>query len=486
MRTLPLILAAACLAALPAPAAAQNAGASDTLRLSLEDAVTRMLRTSDEVRAARLLVESADAQVMSARAPGLPQLRLTSSYQQVIKNARAEMVSQLFGQKYTYNTTLNAQQVLFQGGRIVSAAQVAGNVRSAARLDNAETRARLALDIQRAYLNASYLARIADLQAQNLAIANRRTAQTEQLFGAGRASRFDVLRSRVERANLEPLALQAASDRDLALLEVRRLLDIPIETAVVLTTVLDPEVIRTIANRQTADAAPDPLRASVRSAELTARARHAGLRVARADLLPQVTASFNFGYLALPALNGFPTVMGRTGKSFCAPTSSAAACQNNGWFPDRNFSVNFSWNFWDGLRAKGALDLAQASAQLADITLHQVREQASLETARARNELARATAAFSARRENASEAEEAYQLADVRFQKGLSTQLEVSDAQYALLTARSTEARAAFDLYLAAAELARVRGRDIPLPNGSSIPVRTDSRNASSGLLPIR
>ncbi len=74
----------------------------------------------------------------------------------------------------------------------------------------------------------------------------------------------------------------------------------------------------------------------------------------------------------------------------------------------------------------------------------------------------------------------------MRYQKGLSTQLEVSDAQYALLTARSTEARATFDLYLAAAELARVRGRDIPLPNGGSIPVRTDSRNASSGLLPIR
>ena len=115
MRKLSLFLAAACLAASPAsasaqPAAAQPATRTDTLRLSLEDAVTRMLRSSDEVRAAWLAVESADAQLMSARAPGLPQLRLTSSYQQVIKNARAEMVSQLFGQKYTYTTTLAASQ----------------------------------------------------------------------------------------------------------------------------------------------------------------------------------------------------------------------------------------------------------------------------------------------------------------------------------------------------------------------------------------
>lgn len=484
MRTPVLILAAAFVAASPAPLAAQR---TDTLRLSVEDAVTRMLRSSDEARAAWLGVEVADAQVTSARAAGLPQLRLTSNYQQVIKNARAEMISQLFGQKFTYNTTLNAQQALFQGGRILSAAQVASNVRSATRLDNAETRARLAVDVQRAYLNASYLTRIAELQGQNLALADSRVAQTEQLLTAGRAARFDVLRSRVERANLEPLALQAVADRDEALLEVRRLLDIPVNEPLLLTTVLEPATVSALAQRAAADAAPDALRASVRSAELAARARHAGIRVARADLLPQLSMFFNFGYLALPATNGFPTVMGKVANSFCAAGSAAdRVCHNNGWFPDRNFGVNFSWAAFDGLRAKGNLDLAQAQAKISDITLNQVREQAALETARARNELVRATAAFGARQQNSAEADEAFQLATLRYQRGLSTQLEVSDAQYALLTARSTEARSTFDLYLAAAELARVRGRDIPLPNGTTIPVRTDSRNASSGLNAIR
>jgi len=472
------------LAAVPAPAVAQR---SDTLRLSIEDAVTRMLRSSDEARAAWQLVESADAQVTSARAAGLPQVRLTSSYQQVLKNARAEMVSQLFGQKYTYTTTLNAQQALFQGGRIVSAAMAASSVRGAARMDHAETRARLAVDVQRAYLNASYLARIAELQDQNLALAAGRATQTEQFFAAGRVARFDVLRARVERANLEPLALQAASDRDVAVLEVRRLLDLAVDQPLVLTTVLEPKIVRAAAERAAADAAPDALRASVRSAELTARAKHAGIRVARADMLPQVSLSLNTGYLALPNLNGFPTVMGRVTEAACLPGSAAGkTCQNNGWFADRNFSVNFSWNVFDGLRAKGNLDLAQAQAQIADITLTQAREAAILEVSRARNELGRAIAAFGARQDNSAQADEAYQLAALRYQRGLSTQLEVSDAQFALLTARSTEAKATFDLYLAVADLARVRGRDIPLPNGTTIPVRTDSRNASTGPLPIR
>jgi len=484
MRPHALLLAAVAFAASPSAGFAQRA---DTLRLSIEDAVTRMLRSSDEARAAWQLVESADAQVTSARAAALPQLRLTSSYQQVLKNARAEMVSQVFGQKYTYNTTLNAQQALFQGGRIVSAAMAASSVRNAARMDLAETRARLAVDIQRAYFNAAYLAKLAELQAQNLELSTNRVAQTEQLFAAGRVARFDLLRARVERANLEPLALQAASDRDVAILEVRRLLDLPVEQPLLLTSTLEPKLVRALAERANADAAPEAPRASVRSAELSLRAKQASVRVSRADLLPQLNMSFNFGYLALPTANGFPTVMGRLIESACPPGSAAGkVCQNNGWFPDRNFTFTFSWNVFDGLRAKGNLDLAQAQAKIAEISLIQAREAATLDVSRSRNELARAIAAFAARQDNSAQADEAYQLAVLRYQRGMGTQLEVSDAQYQLLTARSTEVKATFDLYLAVADLARVRGRDIPLPNGTSIPVATDSRHALTGPLPIR
>ena len=62
------------------------------------------------------------------------------------------------------------------------------------------------------------------------------------------------------------------------------------------------------------------------------------------------------------------------------------------------------------------------------------------------------------------EADEAFRIASLRFERGLATQLEVSDAQLLLLTARTNAARATIDYYLAAAELARARGVDVPLP----------------------
>ncbi|HEX8673669.1 MAG TPA: TolC family protein, partial [Longimicrobium sp.] len=63
--------------------------------------------------------------------------------------------------------------------------------------------------------------------------------------------------------------------------------------------------------------------------------------------------------------------------------------------------------------------------------------------------------------------EEAFRLATLRYARGLGTQLEVSDAQLALLTARTNEARAAHQLYLAAAGVARALGRPVPFPGAA-------------------
>lgn len=442
---------------------------TDSLRLSVEDAVSRMLATSDEARLANAQVALADAAVVSARAAGLPQLRLNSSYQQVLKNARAEIVGSVFGQSYTYNTSLQLEQSLFEGGRVLAASRAASRVEGAALMSRAETRAQLAVDAQRVYLNALFTARIAEIQRSNLALADERLAQVQQLEQAGRTSRYDVLRARVERANLEPLALQAESDRVLAELELKRLLDIPVERPIALTTSLDPVRVREMATAAAADTSPAGVRPSVRAAELTASARDAGVRVARADLLPSISASVNFGYLALPSSPGFPGRLGETSASLCPPgTDPGRVCQNNGWFPNRNFGITMSWPIFDGLLTKGRIDLAQAQQRIADLELRRAREQAAIDIAGARAELARAQAAFAARSTNVSEAEEAFGLATLRFERGIGTQLEVSDAQFALLNARSTEARATFDLYLAVAELARVRATPIPLPNGGT------------------
>ena len=438
---------------------------SDTLRLSIEEAVTRAVRLSDETRLAAAQLNLTEAQITTARAAGLPQLRLNGTYTQVIENARAKIVGSVFGQSFTYNTNANLSQTLFQGGRIFAGTRAASDVRQSARYDQAEVRARVSVDIQRAYFQALLTDRLYDIQVRNLALADDRLKQVERLESGGRAARYDVLRARVERTNQEPGLIQARSDRELAVLAVKRILNLPIDQPLVLTSALDPEALQAFVMTVANDSSRDPVRASVRSAEALVEARGEGVRIARADLMPTVSAFFQTGYLALPSNNGVPTIWGQASNSLC-PAGSAATriCQNNGWFPDRNFGLQISWPLFDGLRAKGNIDLAQAQRRVAELQLSQEREQVQVERAEARAEFARARSAYEAQRDNAREAEEAYRLAALRFERGLDTQLEASAVQLQLLIAQTNEARSIFDLYIAAADLARARGLPIPLP----------------------
>ena len=454
-----------------APAAAQ---VPDSLPLTLEAAIGRALEVGDEVLLARAQIELAEAQVTTARAAGLPQLRLSSTYNHVFENARANAVGQIFNQPNTYNTNANLSQSIFQGGRIFAGARAASRLRSAARLTAQEARNQATYNVQQAYLQALFAEQLTDIQQANLQLADAQLRQVVQFEASGRAARYDVLRARVQRANIEPQAIQARSDLDIALLELKRLTNVPAATPVKLTTRLTPENVEATVVGMLDQQTSIDTRPSVQAAEFVARARHDAIRVARADLLPSITIFVQTGYQAFPTANVFPWESGRLAPEFCPTGSTAARCQNGGWFPDRSMGVQLSWPLFDGLRAKGNIDAAQAQARIADLQLAQEREEVALEIEEARANFQRAQALFAARRENAAEANEAFRLVSLRYSRGLSTQLDVSDTQIALMTARTNEARSVYDLFLAGAELARAQGKPIPLPvTGPNEPRRT-------------
>lgn len=456
------------------PLAAGSAQRADTVRLSVTDALTRVLRESDEIRIGQAQMDVTGAQVTQARAAGLPALNLRGSYTQVTRNARASIVSgAIFGQAYTYTTTLALSQPVFQGGRIFAGMRAAGDARDASRHNLLETRARLTMDTHVAYLGALLARELVLIQEGNAALADGRLIQVQQLEKAGRASRYDLLKARVDRANLEPVLLQSRSDREIADIELKQLLNYPGDAVLILTNELDTAALRASVTEIVNSVANGTVyRSSVRAAEATVEVRREGIRIARADFMPTVSVFLNNGYTALPAASGFPTVWGQTAAANCpAGSDPGRVCQNNGWYPDRSFGVQMAWPIFDGLRTKGSVDLASANERVARAQLELSREQATVEVARAKAEFARADAMYNAQQQNTTEADEAYRIAALRFERGLGTQLEVNDAQFALLTARVNAARATIDYYLAAAELARSHGRDIPPP-----PTRPASR----------
>jgi outer membrane protein TolC len=446
---------------------------ADTLVLSLRDAVSRADRLGEEVQVARANLYATGAQATIARAGGLPQLRISASENRTVASARGQAVGAVFNQPYSYAATLNASQTLFQGGRVINGIRAARAVTGASTQDLAETRSLISLQTQTAYINALFTNRLVQIQEGSFALATAQLKQAEQFEKAGRMSRYDVLRARVALANIEPLVLQAREDAQLASLELKRLANIASSRPLLLTTTIDSVVIHDVLASVDTSAGADN-RPALASAQLTARARELGVSIARAAMLPTISFNFNTGYGAYP-VNGdvFPPGRGIFRQIPCASGSTpgkVCTAQNGGWFSDRSFGFTVSVPVFDGLLTKGNIDLAGAQSRIAKAQLAQTRENVFNDVERAKADLFRARAQYGAQQQNVAEAQEAYQLATLRYSRGMATQLEVSDAQLALTTAQTNQARSLYDVYIAAVSLAQTQGRPLPLPSTANAP----------------
>jgi outer membrane protein TolC len=129
------------------------------------------------------------------------------------------------------------------------------------------------------------------------------------------------------------------------------------------------------------------------------------------------------------------------------------------WEDSWDLGVNVSWSLFDGGRT--AADVAQTTA-LADAARRRLAEFDSvltLDVRQRRVELASALAAVVAADDGVRAAREAQRVVTERYRAGVMTQIEVLDADFALLQAELDRTRALANVRLAEARLTRVMER---------------------------
>jgi outer membrane protein TolC len=128
---------------------------------------------------------------------------------------------------------------------------------------------------------------------------------------------------------------------------------------------------------------------------------------------------------------------------------------------DWNIGAAVSLPILDGGRRKASRAIAQATLEESQQLLQQAREIAELETRSAHAAYLAARAQWESTSGTVEQAQRAYQIADVRYREGLSTQLELNDARLALERAEAERSQAARDLQVTRARLALLP--DLPL-----------------------
>lgn len=433
-------------------AGAAHAAPADTLRLTIDQAVARALANGEEMRIANSQIVQASGRVKEALSPAFPQINGSLTYGRQFASIFQSAVpdtSQLatlfknspFGSVHTWTAELTGSQLLWSGGRVgagLSAARAYGkNVRA----NRAEVADQLTYEVERAYLEAAVARRVLDITRAGLEQARAHLTQVAAANHEGSRSEYDLIRAQVDAQNEEPQVVAAANASELALLELKRLVDVPLAQPLALDTPLTFDGDRVPVLAETAGAgALDTHRAALAQADADVEGRGDLLKVARAGRWPQVTLSGTLQQQAFPA-NGWPEV--------------------DDFHRNINASVKLEWPLFQGLTVVGGVQRATGELRQSEAQRDQIRESVAIEQARARQEVQRTLAELVARRGTTALAQRAHHLADVRYGNGLATQLEVTDARVQEQTAEIQQVQAIKDYRLALLELERALGRKV-------------------------
>jgi outer membrane protein TolC len=373
--------------------------------------------------------------------PGTVEQRLDSLESAVACASNADPFAQFselpFGRANTFRFGLSFSQVLFTGGRLKGQTQSASAGVRSAEFGLTSARAQLLLDVTSAYYDASLANRLVTIAEETLRQADTTLSQTQLSRQVGNQSEFDLLRARVTRDNQRPVVIQRRSERDLAHYRLKQLLNLPLEQPLDLTTGLGEAALATApevdALMETLGDTAGAVRLPVRQAEEGVQSQQGQLRVARAQRWPQVTLYSDYAQL------GYPDNVDPFSPDYLS---------------DWTVTLGAQVPIFTGGRIKGDVAVANANLQQAQLRLQQTRERAEVDARNADLQLASAVAAWEASAGTEEQAGRAYQIAEVRYREGLSTQTELNDSRIQLAQAQVTRAQAARDLQIARMRLA--------------------------------
>ncbi len=442
--------------------AAGQEGAPPARDLSLEEALGLLDRVSEGVRVAGAGLARARGQEAQARSLYYPQLGATAGYTRTLESefeALQDLGSEFgdlpFGQANRWDLGLSVSQALWSGGKIAGRAQAARSATRAAELGLAEAKAAAALELTEAYFDAALTERLVSIAEATLEQAEATLGQVRAAREVGERSEFDLLRAQVTRDNQRPLVVERKSARDLAQLRLAQLLELPAATRLHFTT--DPLALSGETFASYVEGAGE--RAPFRQATAALEAQEALRRAARGERLPDVGLASSYGRVAYPS-SGLP----------------AWSDTRTNW----TVGVGLSLPLFTGGRLRGVEAAAQADVEAARARQQQVRELADLEDRQVESLLDSAAALWEASAGTVEQAKRAYEIAEIRYREGISTQVELADARLALEVADATRAVAARDLAVARARVALLPN----LPLGGSAQAaadRTSSLTRSGG-----
>ncbi len=436
---------------------------SDTLRITMDEALRSVLGRSRDLAEARYRLEEAEEQVSEAWGSVFPRVDLNASYTRNITPAASffpaiffdpdadpdELIRVQFGADNVWGTTLSLEQPLFEARAFIGVG-AAGRFRALqeevvrGRTHEVVTRVRqLYFDLLLAQEQSRLLERSVERVIQSL-------EETRALNRAGLASDYDVLRLEVELANLEPQLRRAQNQARARERELATELDLPDGTRVEVAGELigiDVEDLgaNTGENRRILElmgvepgVAGDAegmdrlfrqallTSSSLQQLEMEEELRVAELRVEQAEYLPRVSLFGNYQVAAQQ--DGAPEFFATSGR--------------RGY--GRSLGIQVSVPVFTGLQRRARVEQKQATLRAARVQREVAGERLKDRLWTLVEEVDEARLRARGQRLAVEQARRGFEIASAQYREGLGSQLELTDAEVALRQSEFNYAEAVY------------------------------------------
>ncbi|WP_329904041.1 TolC family protein [Porphyromonas pogonae] len=429
--------------------AANTQKKDSTLVLSLDDAVRVALSENPKIKVADLEIVKKNYDHKKTWSKFLPQIDWNTNYSYTIKKqkmyfdgmpgmpTKGEPVAFEVGQTHNIQTGVQAGIPII-APQLWSTLAVTEKDIELSKEKSRGSKIDLVAEVKKAYYSILLAKDSYEVFKRSHDNATLNYNQIKEKFDRGLVAEFDLLRSDVQRRNIEPNMVQAEQSVDLAKARLKVLLDLDQNYNIIikdsLTHYKDDLISKSLAPVDTILTNNSALRQlSIQQGQLKDN-----LKISKLAYLPTLSLGFlyNYNYMS---------------NKFNLDDSKR-------WTPYSMLNLTLKIPLFSGGDRYYSVKANKISLQQMEMSRHDAEQQTRLGILNGRTQLKNAVQRYIAAEQAVRMAKKGYQIAQVRYKTGESTLVELNDADLALLQAELNYNQAIYDFMVARAEMDKLSG----------------------------
>lgn len=384
---------------------------------TLDKVLQYAMAHSKELKIARNDYELSRALYLEALSNALPKISVDVNYNRnflpsfffvTITDSAGNKTSQKFQVSYDNEYSLNAvlNQPIYTFGKVSHAVKYGALYKQVQRFTLTARQQEIVTNLKKAFYRALLAEKVLQVSIDTEESARENFENIRMRYDAGSASELELLQAEVRWRNAIPATIEARKNRDLAINTLKSLMNMPLEESIRIAGELEtiPPYDSTLAVRSVIEKRPDYL-ALKSNREM--QKEYQGLQFSM--YLPTISGSLVYAYSA---------------------RSNRFVLEND--YDNLILGINLHIPIFSGMNTTAKYQQAKINARQAQLQLEQFEDQMAIELNNILLRLKQARESILTARSGLEVARRAYEIAELRVQNGLATQLDLKDARVSL------------------------------------------------------